>query len=67
MAAALARALLLVDSARQYGLIAGGPTTNVTRCEEVLARAQARGVVPTSDEIDGAIDALLHATPEMFR
>jgi hypothetical protein len=37
---------LLVDSARQYGLITGGPTFDVARCEDLLARGEAQGIVP---------------------
>jgi hypothetical protein len=38
--------LLLIDSARQYGLITGGPTVNVSRCEDILERGRKQGVVP---------------------
>lgn len=46
----LARLFLLIDSAEQYGLIAG-PTVNVGRCEEMLRDGAARGVVPRPDDV----------------
>jgi hypothetical protein len=42
--------LLLLDAARQYGLIAGGPVANVDRCVALLERAAARGVFPSPPE-----------------
>ncbi len=39
--------LLLLDSARQYGLIEGGPEANVGRCVEILERAADQGIFPT--------------------
>jgi len=42
-----ATALLHVDSARQYGLITGGPTVNVERCKEIIALGERRGIVPS--------------------
>ncbi len=59
VAAAFAQACLAIDSARQYGLITGGPGVNVGRCLEVLERAKARDVVPTRKEIDAAVDAMI--------
>jgi hypothetical protein len=41
---------LLVDSCRQYGLIEGGPTFNLARAEELLARGRALGVTPQLEE-----------------
>ena len=38
----LAQAFLQIHSARVYGLIAGGPTINVDRCDELLERAEQR-------------------------
>jgi len=37
---------LLVESARQYGLIEGGPGVNADRCAEILRRGAARGIRP---------------------
>jgi len=39
--------LLLIDSARQYGLLEGGPEVNVVRCVAILERAADQGVFPT--------------------
>lgn len=39
--------LLLLDSARQYGLVEGGPEANVARCVEILERAAAQGIFPS--------------------
>ncbi len=40
-----------LDAARCYGLIDGGPTVNVERCEQVIAEAHARGLkVPTLEQ-----------------
>jgi hypothetical protein len=38
---------LLLDSARQYGLVVGGPQVDVARCAAILAAGEARGYVPT--------------------
>jgi len=37
---------LLLDSARQYGLVTGGPEIDVERCEEILTLGKARGIEP---------------------
>jgi len=37
---------LLVESARAYGLISGGPEVNLARCEEILKRARGLGYRP---------------------
>lgn len=39
--------LLLLDAARQFGLLTGGPVVNAARCEELLGRGFDRGVFPT--------------------
>ena len=49
-AADAAEFLLLLDSARQYGLITGGPTPNYERCEEILRRAHTLGITPNNKE-----------------
>jgi len=38
--------LLLLDSARQYGLVTGGPIVDVARCHEIIRRGADRGVFP---------------------
>jgi len=45
-----AYACLLLDSARQYGLVTGGPHVKVDRCVELLARGAAKGFVPDEDK-----------------
>jgi hypothetical protein len=45
-AANLAEFCLLLDSARQYGLVTGGPEVNLDRCEEIIAKARKRGIFP---------------------
>jgi hypothetical protein len=37
---------LQLDSARQYGLVTGGPDVNVARCVDILDRGRALGYVP---------------------
>jgi hypothetical protein len=44
-----ARAALELESARQYGLVVGGPDVDMERCYAVLARGEARGIVPSPD------------------
>ncbi len=43
---------LALESARQYGLVRGGPGVNVDRCEELLKLAAARGIRPHKDAIE---------------
>lgn len=53
----LARAasgLLLIDDARQYGLVKGGPGVDRARCEEILALAGEYGVSVTTIDAAGA-------------
>ena len=50
--------LLLIDSARQYGLIKGGPVANVERCEDILKRGKTMGYVPSEPGISFAIKGL---------
>ena len=44
-----AQALLEIDSAKQYGLITGGPDADVQRCEEILLYGKAQGIYPRDD------------------
>ena len=46
MAVNLAHFFLCIDSARQDGLIEGGDVFDILRCEDVLARGKAMGIVP---------------------
>jgi hypothetical protein len=54
--AALAAGCLLIDDARLYGLIDGGPQVDRARCGQVLAELERAGVVP--DEGDAAAAAI---------
>lgn len=47
-----ATALLHLDSARQYGLVTGGPNVNVDRCCELLREAERRGIVPSPTAVE---------------
>lgn len=38
---------LKVADLRTYGLLCGGPTINVDRCEAILRRGEKKGVFPT--------------------
>lgn len=51
----LASALLLIDSAKQYGLVHGGPEIDVPRCEELLQRGRELQVLPVKAGVDAAI------------
>ena len=46
----LAEFYLRLDSARQYGLITGGPEVNVARCEALLATGKERGFRPNIED-----------------
>jgi len=54
-----AEACLLLDSARLYGLVTGGPGVDVGRCEEMLAEGRRRQIVPTREGVDQQIAALI--------
>lgn len=49
-AAVGAAGLRLIADAKAYGFIDGGYEIDVDRCDEILAGAAERGIVPTSDE-----------------
>jgi hypothetical protein len=43
--------MLMLEAARQHGLVEGGPPVKVERCEEILQRAyEEHGIEITSDE-----------------
>jgi hypothetical protein len=62
-AADAAHVLLLVDSARWYGLIDGGPLVDVERCQSLLKQARSRGVTPALDAVQRLLPAMIRATP----
>lgn len=47
-----AEACLLLESARLYGLVEGGPAVDVKRCEEILRRGRQLGVAPAADCVE---------------
>lgn len=55
----MAEVLVGLDSAKQYGLVTGGPEVNVERCLEILRRGRARGVVPSPDAFDRCMPLLV--------
>ena len=48
---------LALDSARQYGLVTGGPRVYVERCEGILKLAAERGIRPHPDAIERVMGA----------
>lgn len=60
----LAEAWLHVHAAKQYGLITGGPTVDVVRCDEIIAMGKARGITPAPDAVDRLVCALKSTTKE---
>lgn len=55
----MADACLLIVSARQYGLIGGGPDIDEDRCEELVERAHAAGHTWTSGEREYAMRVIV--------
>lgn len=53
-----ADACLWLDSARQYGLVSGGPKVRVRRCEEILEQGRRRGVYPRPGNVERFVAAL---------
>ena len=51
--------LQMLDSARQYGLVKGGPNADLERCQEILERGRAQGITPQSDALDRGVAELL--------
>lgn len=51
----------LIASARVFGLVTGGPTIDVERCEEILARGRARAIVPARAAVDAYLRAIAAA------
>jgi hypothetical protein len=63
MAVDAAAGLRGIADCRMYGLLGGGPTINVARCDEILALGEARGVRPSKPAGDLMVDLL---TPPTF-
>jgi hypothetical protein len=53
-AAQSAAGLQLIEAARIYGFIDGGPKINLDRVDEILELARNRGIVPTTEEAQQA-------------
>lgn len=53
-----AKALLVLDSARLYGLVTGGPEVNVKRCEEILYTGRQQGIQPRKDRVERLVGEL---------
>lgn len=51
-AADAAHGALVLDAAREYGFVTGGPKVNVERCERVLSAAKTRGITPARDAVE---------------
>jgi hypothetical protein len=47
----LAEFLLLLDSAKQYGLIEGGPAINTARCADLLECGRGKGYIPAQHQV----------------
>lgn len=43
---------LALDAARWYGLVQGGPTVNVVRCEQIIQEGRRRGINARLDAIE---------------
>ena len=56
-----AEGLLLLESARAYGFVTGGPGIDVVRCEEILRRGALRGFTPHEHAAELVVGALLEA------
>lgn len=54
----LAEFYLHLESAKQYGLVAGGPQkVHLERCDELLKRGSERGITPRPDAVERCLAA----------
>lgn len=58
-AALLAEACLILDAAKHYGLILGGPKIDAERCRQVIRAAKGRGITVRRDEAMAAAEELV--------
>lgn len=58
-AADAANGALHLNSAREYGLVAGGPEVDVARCQFILDSAKRLGIVPSIDSVEGFVRGIL--------
>lgn len=63
LAVSLARALILVDAARQHGLVSADPKCDLKRCEVIIERGKAIGVEPLLADVNTIVRALTEAPP----
>ncbi len=54
-----AHGFIMIDSARRYRLITGGPSVNLARCEEILRRGRGMGIQPSPDAVDRLVAQLM--------
>lgn len=54
-----AHALLCLDAARLYGLITGGPTIDVDRCQRILEAGKKLNVQPSPYAVERMVAALM--------
>jgi len=54
-----AHGALVLDSARRYGLVQGGPKVNVDRCQEILERGKKIDVWPSLDAVERYLQAMM--------
>lgn len=62
-----AKALLILEDARLYGLVSGGPAVNVPRCEDILRRGATLGYRPRPDAAKQFFRDFNHAQTEANR
>lgn len=48
----VAYVMLLIDSAKLYGLVSGGPEVNVERAQDIIRRGEELGVVPSPNAVN---------------
>lgn len=59
IAARAAAGLLLIDDAKLYGFVRGGPAIDRRRCEEILAGASEHGITPDTDAVQEAAISIM--------
>lgn len=59
-----AHALLLIHSARSYGLIEGAPKINTARCEAILKLGRDRGHHPADDALERMVAEINRNAPD---
>ncbi len=57
----LAEFFLLLDAARKYNLVTGGPDILLERCEQILREGRRQSIRPHQDCVERLIGAYLEA------